>query len=185
MRAERSLFNPASCDVVRLFFPFGTWATSASSAVAGGAAPRLHVLREVPSYALREVPSIFWPGTPDVRLFLRGCPFTVNPFSPDFRSTFVFFIGPRDDSGMPCRAPSFLNKGPCDTPCSAATLFCKSGLLTRKSPRRRASWPRSPVKPALLATPAASLSAPSTDQWTLRGQLLLDKVRLPGVPVQT
>ena len=92
LRAERSLFNPASCDVVRLFFPFGTWATSASSAVAGGAAPRLHVLREVPSYAFREVPSIFWPGTPDVRLFLRGCPFTVNPFSPDFRSNF-FLIG--------------------------------------------------------------------------------------------
>ena len=102
----------------------------------------------------------FWPETSDVRFLsrvLRGCPVTVSPFWPDFRSNF-FLIGMRDDSGAPCRAPTFLNKGPCDTPCSAATLFCKSGLLTRKSPRRRASWPRSPLKAALLSP--GSLSGP-------------------------
>lgn len=102
----------------------------------------------------------FWPETSDVRFLsrvLRGCPVIVSPFWPDFRSNF-FLIGMRDDSGAPCRAPTFLNKGPCDTPCSAATLFCKSGLLTRKSPRRRASWPRSPPKAALLSP--GSLSGP-------------------------
>jgi hypothetical protein len=135
------------------FFSFGT---CAASAVAGD---------DTLVRFLRSEPSSFLPGPPERRfnfginfganfgdfgvIFLRACPFTVNPFTPpDLRVA----VRELDASGTPGRAPTSLNKEPCATPfCVAWLLFKSARWRVRREPERRFRWPRViPLKAELL-----------------------------------